>query len=174
MQIRRMQPEKDSELRKFPGNSMYIQEENMIYRRFIAAGLALVGSAVSLILSAAHTKKDLIDIRREQLDIMTRQKEKKMNNIEQGLAEYRNTPGAVLMDVREKDDYDEGHIPGSVFADLRTIQFRHESLDTPIFIYCYRGNRSAMAAGILREQGYQNVKDIGGIDWYSGELETCD
>ena len=28
-----------------------------------------------------------------------------------------------------------------------------------------------MAAGILRDAGFQNVKDIGGIDWYSGELE---
>jgi type III restriction enzyme len=88
-----------------------------------------------------------------------------------GLEEYRNTPGAVLLDVREKDDYDEGHIPGAVQAELMTIQFLHYGLETPLFLYCYRGNRSAMAAGILRDAGFQNVKDIGGIDWYSGELE---
>lgn len=146
----------------------------MIYRRTIAAGLALVGSAVSLVLTAAHTKKELIDARQEQLDALTGMREKKRNRLRQGLEEYRNTPGAVLLDVREKEDYDEGHIPGSVHADLRTVRFRHESLDTPIFLYCYRGNRSAMAAAILREHGFVNVKDIGGIDWYTGELERCD
>lgn len=146
----------------------------MIYRRVIAAGLALVGSAVSLVLSAAHTKKDLIDVRREQLDALTKMKKRRMSRLAHGLEEYRNTPGAVLLDVREKEDYDEGHIPGSVHADLRTVQFRHESLDTPIFLYCYRGTRSAMAAGILREHGFMNVKDIGGIDWYTGDLERCD
>ena len=146
----------------------------MIYRRAIAAGLALVGSAVGLVLSAAHTRKELIDLRREQLDTLTGGREKKMNKITQGVEEYRNAPGAVLLDVREKEDYDEGHIPGSIHADLRTIQFRHEAPDTPIFVYCYRGTRSAMAAEILREQGFERVKDIGGIDWYSGALETSD
>ena len=92
-------------------------------------------------------------------------------NINDAVDEWRNMADAVLIDVREKEDYDKGHIPGAVYADLRTIRFLHYGLETPIFLYCYRGNRSAMAAGILREAGFQNVKDIGGIDWYTGELE---
>ena len=143
----------------------------VISRRLISAAIALVGSTVGLVLSAAHTKKDLIDIRHERLEELTRAKEKHMNKLNAGLEEYRNTTGAVLIDVREKEDYDKGHIPGAAYADLRTIRFLHYGLETPLFLYCYRGNRSAMAAGILREAGFQNVKDIGGIDWYSGELE---
>ena len=143
----------------------------IISRRLISAAIALVGSTVGLVLSAAHTKKDLIDIRHERLEELTRAKEKHMNKLNAGLEEYRNTTGAVLIDVREKEDFDKGHIPGAVYADLRTIRFLHYGLETPLFLYCYRGNRSAMAAGILREAGFQNVKDIGGIDWYSGELE---
>ncbi len=143
----------------------------MLQRRVISAAIALVGSAVGLVLSAAHTKKDLIDIRHERFEALKAQKEKRMNKINAGLEEYRNTSGAVLLDVREKDDYDEGHIPGAIHANLQTIQFLHYGLETPIFLYCYRGNRSAMAAGILREAGFEHVKDIGGIDWYTGELE---
>ena len=130
----------------------------VISRRLISAAIALVGSTVGLVLSAAHTKKDLIDIRHERLEELTRAKEKHMNKLNAGLEEYRNTTGAVLIDV-------------AVYADLRTIRFLHYGLETPLFLYCYRGNRSAMAAGILREAGFQNVKDIGGIDWYTGDLE---
>ena len=95
-----------------------------------------------------------------------------MNKILAGLEEYRNTPNAVLIDVREREDYEEGHIPGAVHADLQTIQFLHYAPDTPLFLYCYRGNRSALAAGILKDAGFANVKDIGGIDWYDGALEV--
>ena len=145
----------------------------MSTRRIIAAGITLVGGAVSLILSAAHTKKDLIEIRREKLEEATGRKEKKMEQINEGLKRFHETPGAVLIDVREMADYEEGHIPGAVHADLQTIQFLKYGLDTPIFLYCYRGNRSRMAAGILREAGFENVRDIGGIDWYTGELESA-
>ena len=146
----------------------------MIYRRAAAAGLALIGSAVGLLLSAAKTKKELNDIRENELEQQAGQEEKKMDKFKEGLIEFKNTPGAVLLDVREQTDYDEGHIPGSIHADLQTIQFRHEDPETPIFIYCYQGNRSAMAASILQEHGFMRVKDIGGIDWYDGELEVSD
>lgn len=144
----------------------------LLNRRLVSAAVALVGSAVGLVLSAAHTKKDLIDLRQERWETWKKQKERRMNKINLGLEEYRNTPGAVLLDIREKSDYDEGHIPGAVHADLQTIQFLHYGLETPIFLYCYRGNCSAMAAGILREAGFTHVQDIGGIDWYTGELEA--
>ena len=76
----------------------------IISRRLISAAIALVGSSVGLVLSAAHTKKDLIDIRHEKFEELTKTKEKRMNKLNAGLEEYRNTPGAVLLDVREKDD----------------------------------------------------------------------
>ena len=144
----------------------------MLNRRLISAAVALVGSAVGLILSAAHTKKDIIELRQARWEEMLNRKEKKVEKFRTGLDEYRNTPGAVLLDVREQDDYEEGHVPGAVHADLPTVQLLGYAPDTPIFIYCYRGNRSAMAAGMLREAGFRQVKDIGGIDWYDGALES--
>ena len=143
----------------------------MINRRIISAAVALVSSAVGMVLSAAHTKKDLIEIRRErweELRNLSTSREKKM---EEGLAEYRDTPDAVLLDVRERADYDQGHIPGAVHAELQSVRFIPYSLDTPLFVYCYRGNRSAMAAEMLREAGFKQIRDIGGIEWYHGDLE---
>ena len=144
----------------------------MRYRRVIAAGVSLISGAVSLILAAAHTKRDMIDLRRERSSEVTGWKQKNMDKINQGINACRSTPGAILLDVREKADYDEGHIPGAVHADLQTIQYLHYGLDTPLFLYCYRGTRSRMAAGILRDAGFQQVTDIGGIDWYTGDLEV--
>ena len=144
----------------------------MRYRRVIAAGVSLISGAVSLILAAAHTKRDMIDLRRDRSSEVTGWKQKNMDKINQGLNACRSTPGAILLDVREKADYVEGHIPGAVHADLQTIQYLHYGLDTPLFLYCYRGTRSRMAAGILRDAGFQQVTDIGGIDWYTGDLEV--
>lgn len=144
----------------------------MINRRLIAAGVSLIGSAVGMILAAAHTKEEMIDLRRSKWEDMTGIRERKEKKLSDGLAEYRETPGAVLLDVREKEDFDTGHIPGSIHAELRTVQHIDLSSDTPVFIVCYRGTRSAMAAAMLREAGFHNVQDIGGMEWYHGELET--
>ena len=144
----------------------------MMNRRLISAAVALVGSAVGLVLSAAHTKKDLVNIRQQKWEELTRLRESRKEKINAGVEECRNTPGGVLLDVREKSDYEEGHIPGAVHAELQSIPILHYAPDTPLFLYCYRGNRSAMAAERLREAGFENVKEIGGIEWYQGELET--
>ena len=45
----------------------------------------------------------------------------KQPDIHQGIADYRNTPGAVLLDVRTPQEYREGHIPGSKNLPLQTI-----------------------------------------------------
>jgi len=43
---------------------------------------------------------------------------------------------------------------------------------TPLFVYCYSGNRSRQAAGVLSVMGYTSITDLGGIEAYTGELET--
>lgn len=105
-------------------------------------------------------------------------------NINKGLEEFKSTPGAVLVDVREPDEFASGHIPGAVNLPLSGIQNMSASAgvqsvfegsavskDTVMFIYCLRGSRSMRAAGILKKMGYQNVKSIGGIKQYQGEIE---
>ncbi|MBR1709626.1 MAG: rhodanese-like domain-containing protein [Clostridia bacterium] len=90
--------------------------------------------------------------------------------INKGLEEYRSTPGAVLVDAREADEFASGHIPGAINAPLSTINQTKIPKDKPLFLYCLRGTRSKQAAGILKRMGY-TVKSIGGISGYKGQLE---
>ena len=91
-------------------------------------------------------------------------------NINKGLEEYQNTSKAILVDVREADEFHAGHIPGAVNVPLSMIDRITLPKDAPIFLYCLRGTRSKRAAGILKKMGY-TVKSIGGISGYQGETE---
>ena len=87
----------------------------------------------------------------------------------------RNTPGAVLIDVREVNEFAAGHIPGAVNVPLSAIQkniLPEYPKETPLYIYCLRGSRSRRAAEILTGAGFTEVYSIGGINQYKGSLET--
>ena len=92
-------------------------------------------------------------------------------NINKGLALCRDTEGALLIDVREAEEYAAGHIPGAVNVPLSVIEGADLPADRPLFLYCLRGSRSARAAGILRRRGYSRVRSIGGINGYRAPLE---
>ena len=98
----------------------------------------------------------------------------KAPDINQGVKEYRAVSGGVLLDVRTPEEYRGGHIPGSKNVPLQTIDkvgVVVENKDTPVYVYCRSGGRSHQAADALRQMGYGNVKNIGGISAYSGEVE---
>ena len=98
----------------------------------------------------------------------------KQNDINQGVKDYHNIPGAVLLDVRTPQEYQEGHIPGSRNVPLQTIDkvtSVAENKDTALFVYCYSGARSRQAAAALGQMGYTNVRNIGGIAAYQGKVE---
>lgn len=98
----------------------------------------------------------------------------KRPDINAGVEEYRNNPGALLVDVRGADEYRRGHIPGSVNLPLPSLSGRKSigvGKDSPVYVYCLSGARSSQAAAILQRMGYNNVKNIGGIAGYKGEVE---
>ena len=92
-------------------------------------------------------------------------------NINKGLEEYRATPNAILVDVREADEFRTGHIPEAFNAPLSTITNATLPKDKPLFLYCLRGTRSKRAVRILKTMGYQDARSIGGIASYRGQLE---
>ena len=97
-----------------------------------------------------------------------------MEDISQGISLYKSTPNAVLIDLRDAEDYAEGHIPGAVNMLPETVRERIAAIaqkDTPIFLYCYGGMRSYQAEALLQARGYLHVSSIGGFDRYDGELE---
>jgi len=98
----------------------------------------------------------------------------KQPDVNQGVKEYQRTSGAVLLDVRTPGEYRNGHIPGSKNVSLQTID-RVDSVaqnkDTALYVYCQSGARSRQAAGLLKQMGYTNVNNIGGIAAYEGKVE---
>ena len=81
--------------------------------------------------------------------------------------------GYIILDVREQDEYDAGHIPNAVLLPLDDIKAKaHVVLpdkDQLILVYCRSGRRSKLAAEALAELGYTNIKEFGGIlDWPYG------
>lgn len=95
-------------------------------------------------------------------------------DINQGVKEYGNTDGAVLLDVRTPQEYREGHIPGSQnipLQDLNRITAVVAEKDTPLFVFCHSGARSGQAVKVLARMGYTGAKNIGGIAAYTGKVE---
>lgn len=76
---------------------------------------------------------------------------------------------ALLVDLRDKEDYHAGHLPGAVNVSLPELM---ESADRNrlILLYCYRGIRSLKAAMALKRAGYTNVHSLGGVNKYRGKL----
>ncbi len=76
----------------------------------------------------------------------------------------------VILDVREQDEFDEGHIAGSILIPYTEIDNKAEEMlpdkDKQILVYCRSGRRSKIAAEALSKLGYSNIKEFGGIiDW---------
>jgi len=70
----------------------------------------------------------------------------------------------VLVDIRENDEWDEGHIPGAVHVGRGHFEARIEAAapdkSRPVLLYCSAGNRSAFAAKTLEELGYEHVSSL--------------
>ncbi len=83
-----------------------------------------------------------------------------------------------LLDVREKDEWDQGHIDGALFLPRGFLEVKVEKLlqdkEQPVIVYCAGGVRSAFAAKSLLELGYTNVRSMrGGMrDWKDNGFAT--
>ena len=96
-------------------------------------------------------------------------------DINEGVKEYTALSRAMLIDVREKEEYRSGHIPDAKNIPLSQIE-KTPSIVTdksmPLFVYCLSGARSGQAVGRLKRMGYTSVKNIGGIGSYRGKITS--
>ena len=95
-------------------------------------------------------------------------------DFQKGLEKYKNTNGALLLDVRTPEEYAEGRVPGSINLPLQVFTKIAEvapDKNTPLFVYCHSGARSRRFAKTMEKMGYTDVNDIGGIIQYKGERE---
>lgn len=81
----------------------------------------------------------------------------------------------IIVDVRTREKYDSGHIPGAICIPNESIgSDSPEALpdfDQIIPVYCRSGNRSKQAAQKLANMGYTNIYEFGGIKTWTGEIE---
>ncbi len=77
-----------------------------------------------------------------------------------------------IIDVREDDEFEEGHIPGAIHIKLGDLESRQGEMDKDkdYKIICFSGSRSAMASRFLAQKGYTVTNVMGGMSSYGGEL----
>src|SRR5437762_10038168 len=92
--------------------------------------------------------------------------------------QVRERPPAVLIDVREGDEHQEGYIPGATWIPRGKLELRIEDAvpnrESDVVLYCAGGNRSALAAKSLKELGYSRVRSLAGGygAWKKAGLQT--
>jgi rhodanese-related sulfurtransferase len=86
--------------------------------------------------------------------------------------------GAMLIDVREADDFAKSHAHGAIHLSKGVIELKIEetvpNVEAHIICYCGGGSRSALAADNLQKMGYTNVASMAGgfRDWKNAGLPT--
>ena len=87
-----------------------------------------------------------------------------------------DTQEVIVLDVREQDEFDAGHIPGAVLLPVGTITKATaasviQDFDSVVLVYCRSGNRSKTASKALVEFGYTGVYEFGGINTWPYDIE---
>src|SRR3954471_24165875 len=98
---------------------------------------------------------------------LLQQTKKQIREVDTAAAdELRTQPGAVVLDVREPDEYEQGAIPGALHIPRgqleSNIEARVTDRSTPLIVHCAGGTRSAFAAKTLQELGYTDVVSVAG------------
>lgn len=99
-------------------------------------------------------------------------------NIKQTLAHaLMEENGAIIIDVRTKEEYEAGHIENAYLIPLEELA-AHDELavlkeqDTPVLLYCRSGRRSGLAMNTLAKAGYKRLMNMGGVITWEYGLTT--
>ncbi|HEY3433539.1 MAG TPA: rhodanese-like domain-containing protein [Rhodocyclaceae bacterium] len=87
------------------------------------------------------------------------------------ISQHIAVAGSLLIDVREPEEFVQGHIPGAINIPRGMLEFKIsneptlQDLQRPVVLYCKSSGRSALAAVALKTMGFQNVISLtGGFD----------
>jgi rhodanese-related sulfurtransferase len=102
----------------------------------------------------------------------------RVTQVSPDVASQQQVAGAVLIDVRETDDFNTSHAVGAIHLSRGVLELKIEDTvpdaSTPIICYCGGSSRSALAAESLQKMGYTNVVSMesGFRGWKQAELPT--
>ena len=87
-------------------------------------------------------------------------------SIDQVRAAVAGSKPPIVVDVREKEEYREGHLPGAIsiprgFLEMQ-IEGKVDDKDQPVIAYCQSGIRSLFAAKAMKDMGYRDVRSMTG------------
>lgn len=88
----------------------------------------------------------------------------------------QENPDAVVLDVRTLEEYEEGHIPGAMRIDFLQDNFEEKiqdlDKDKAYYLYCRSGNRSAKAAQLMADKGFDKLYELEtGFSGWNGPKE---
>lgn len=91
--------------------------------------------------------------------------------------EMMETGEVIILDVREQEEYDTGHISGAVLLPVGNITEDTAAeiipeKDSTVLVYCRSGNRSKAASSALAKLGYTKIYEFGGINTWPYEIES--
>ena len=76
--------------------------------------------------------------------------------------------GALIVDVRTPEEFADGHYPGAINIPheliLDGLNQLGVTIDTSVILYCRSGNRSGQAEQVLREKGFTEARNAGGLE----------
>jgi rhodanese-related sulfurtransferase len=86
---------------------------------------------------------------------------------------YIGMPNVMIIDLRDKKDYDKGHIPTAVNIPYEELERKKQYIrkNTLLIFYCDRGNVSLLAVRDLMKDGYEMKSLYGGLHAYHGKLD---
>ncbi len=82
---------------------------------------------------------------------------------------------AQLIDVREPNEFENGHILGARNIPLSQLKMRLQEIrpDKPVYLYCQNGQRTGRAAQVLYKKGYKDLSQLkGGFKKWTGKVKT--
>lgn len=112
------------------------------------------------IITSCQGKNISKEVEKEMYETITSEEAKKIMDSEE----------VIILDVREKEEYEEGHIKGAILIPYTEIATKASKMlpdkDAKILVYCRSGRRSKIASEQLILLGYTNIFEFGGIiDW---------
>lgn len=91
---------------------------------------------------------------------------------EEVAARLNNGEKLYMLDVREPEEWEDGHVAGALHIPLGSLSGRVHELDAKqeVIVICRSGHRSGMACEWLSEQGFNAINMVGGLNHWTGEL----